>query len=540
MLDYPTRDFHVPGRSPVFATHGMAATSMPAATLAAVDILRQGGTAMDAAIAAVAVLAVIEPQSTGIGGDCFCLYAPAGTGQVVAMNGSGRAPAGATPEKLRADGLTAMEPTSAHSVTVPGAISAWEKLNKAHGKLPLAQVLAPAIKLAEEGHPVHARVAHDWEAAAAKLAKHPATAKHFLKDGKPFRIGDRFAQPALARTLRAIGEHGARAFYEGEIAADMVATLRAAGGTHTEADFAAGLDMAEFVTPIQAKWRGMDIFQCPPNGTGLLVLQMLGVLGQCDTPEQGPLSAERLHRHVEAARLAYRDRDAFVADPSQVDVPVAKLTSDEYAKKLRALIRDDVAMRELPPAGAAEWLPKHKDTVYLCVVDAEGNVCSFINSLFESFGSGILAEKSGVMLHNRGFGFRLQEGHPNCIAPNKRPMHTIIPGLVMQDGKAIMPYGVMGGHFQPMGQTLFLTNHFEFGLDIQASLDLPRLFPYAGKVQVERGIPASVIDRLSRMGHECQMIDKPHGGGQAIFIDHKRGVLVGGSDPRKDGCALGY
>lgn len=540
MRDYPTRDFHAPGRSPVLATHGMAATSMPAATLTAVDILRRGGNAMDAAIAAAAVLAVIEPQSTGIGGDCFCLYAPAGGDKVVAMNGSGRAPAGATPEKLRADGLTAMVNTSAHSVTVPGAVSAWAKLNAAHGRLSLAEILEPAAKLAEEGHPVHARVASDWEAAAGKLAKQPATAKHFLKDGKPFRIGDIFAQPALARTLRAIGQHGAKAFYEGEVAADMVATLRAAGGTHTEADFARGLDVAEFVEPIRARWRGLDVYQCPPNGSGLLVLQMLGVLGQFETPEQGPLSTERLHRHVEAARLAYRDRDGFLADPSQVEVPVAKLTGEDYTRKLRALISDDAAMRELPPAGMAEMLPKHRDTVYLCVVDAEGNACSFINSLFESFGSGILAEKSGVMLQNRGFGFRLQEGHPNCIAPNKRPMHTIIPGMVMENGRALMPYGVMGGHFQPMGQTLFLSNHFEFGLDVQAALDLPRLFPYQGKVQVERGIPTEVIDRLNRMGHQCEFIDKPHGGGQAILIDHRRGVLIGGSDPRKDGCALGY
>jgi gamma-glutamyltranspeptidase/glutathione hydrolase len=534
------RDFHAPGRSPVLASHGMAATSMPAATLTAIDILRQGGNAMDAAIAACAVLAVIEPQSTGIGGDNFCLYAPAGTGQVIAMNGSGRAPAGATPEKLRADGLTAMVNTSAHSVTVPGAVSAWEKLNKAHGRLSLAQILAPAIKIAEDGHPVHSRVASDWDSAAPKLAKNAAAAKHFLKDGKPFQVGDTFAQPALAKTLRAIGERGARAFYEGPIAADMVAALQAAGGTHTEADFAAGLEVAEFVTPIQAKWRGLDIYQCPPNGSGLLALQMLGVLGQCETPADGPLGVTRLHRHVEAARLAYRDRDGFLADPSQVEVPVARLTSDDYTRKLRALIRDDVAMKELPPAGMAEMLPKHKDTVYLCVVDAEGNACSFINSLFESFGSGILAESSGVMLHNRGFGFRLQEGHPNCIAPNKRPMHTIIPGMVMQDGRAVMPFGVMGGHFQPMGQTLFLSNHFEFGLDLQQAIDLPRLFPYAGRLQVERGIPASVLDQLGRLGHDCEMMDKPHGGGQAILIDHKRGVLVGASDPRKDGCALGY
>jgi len=321
----------------------------------------------------------------------------------------------------------------------------------------------------------------------------------------------------------------------------MVASLRALGGLHTEEDFARGATVAEFVEPISIGWRGMEVFQCPPNGSGMHVLQILGVLGGLATPEQGPLSAERYHRHIEAARLVYRDRDAFLADPSQVEVPVARLTDPAYLAALRGLIRDDRAMKEMPPAGQADWA-RHKDTVYLCVVDQDGNACSFINSLFESFGSGILAEGSGVMLQNRGFGFRLQEGHPNCIAPMKRPMHTIIPGMVMKDGECIMPYGVMGGHFQPMGQTLFLTNHFEFGLDVQEALDAPRLFPAPGTgvVQVERGIPNPILDRLTRLGHEVAAIDKPHGGGQAILIDRKRGVLMGGSDPRKDGCALGF
>ena len=321
----------------------------------------------------------------------------------------------------------------------------------------------------------------------------------------------------------------------------MVATLRALGGLHTEEDFARSLRGAEFVEPIKTAWRGMEVYQCPPNGSGLHVLQLLGILDGFETPEAGPISAERYHRHIEAARLVYRDRDAFLADPAQVDVPVAALTDPAYLAALRGLISDERAMKLLPPAGTSD-LAKHKDTVYLCVVDEEGNACSFINSLFESFGSGILAEKSGVMLHNRGYGFRLQEGHPNCIAPNKRPMHTIIPGMVMKDGEAIMPYGVMGGHFQPMGQTLFLTNHFEFGLDVQEAIDCPRLFPSPAKgvVEVERNIPSTVLDRLSRLGHEVALIDKPHGGGQAIFIDRKAGLLVGGSDPRKDGCALGF
>jgi gamma-glutamyltranspeptidase/glutathione hydrolase len=270
---------------------------------------------------------------------------------------------------------------------------------------------------------------------------------------------------------------------------------------------------------------------------------ILGMLEQLGTAEGGAMSPERLHRHIEAARLGYRDRDAFVADPKQVDVPVERLLSDGYLADLAKLIRDEAAMAEMPPAGEADWA-RHKDTVYLCVVDRDGNACSFINSLFEGFGSGILAPRSGVMLHNRGFGFRLEEGHPNCIAPDKRPMHTIIPGMVMQDGPGglvpLMPFGVMGGHFQPMGQTLFLTNHFEYGLDVQEAMDAPRLFPRAGKVQVERGIPTAVIDRLNRLGHQCEMMEKPHGGGQAILIDRARGCLVGGSDPRKDGCALGY
>ncbi len=533
------RDFHAPGRSTVHAANGMAATSMPQATLAAVDMLRAGGNALDAAITAAAVLGVVEPQSTGIGGDCFCLYAPAGTGQVIAINGSGRAPRGATPEALRAAGLAKMEPLSAHSVTVPGAVSAWELLARTHGRKGLDEILAPAIRFAEQGFHLSPRVAFDWQASVAKLAKHPGAARRFLKDGSAFGLGDRFVQPELAATLRAIGKGGAKAFYEGAIAADMVRTLREAGGTHTEEDFARAATVAEFVDPIRRSWRGMDIFQCPPNGSGLLVLMILGMIERLGTAEAGALSAERLHRHIEAARLAYRDRDAFLADPSQVEVPVGRLTSDAYLENLAKLIRDEAAMAEMPPAGEADWA-RHRDTVYLCVVDRDGNACSFINSLFEGFGSGILAEGSGVLLHNRGYGFRLHDGHPNCIAPDKRPMHTIIPGMVMQDGQALMPFGVMGGHYQPMGQTLFLANHFEYGLDVQAALDLPRLFPTGGKVQVERGIPLAVVDRLNRLGHVCELVEKPHGGGQAILIDRARGCLVGGSDPRKDGCALGY
>ena len=528
------RDFHFPGRSPVLSTRGMAATSMPGSTLAALDVLRAGGNALDAAIAAVAVQCVIEPASTGIGGDCFCLYAPAGSKKVYALNGSGRAPAAANIDWFEQRQIAALENTSALSVTVPGAISAWETLLARFGTKGLDELLQPAIWFAENGHPIHPRVANDWVSSIPKLQKNGTT--RFLPNGGAPGVGDMFVQAELGATLRKIGKHGAKAFYEGEVAADIVATLRAKGGLHTEEDFANGRTAAHFVDPISLDYRGRTVWQCPPNGQGIIALMILGQLATIDPAKEGPLSAERLHRHIEAARLAYRDRDAFLADPGQADVPVSKLLDPAYHKALAGLIRDDAAMT-LPPAGESA----HKDTVYLCVVDKDGNACSFINSLFEGFGSGILAEQSGVMLQNRGFGFRLERGHPNCIAPNKRPMHTIIPGMVTDaSGEALMPYGVMGGHFQPMGHSLFLTNHFDYGLDIQQAIDLPRLMPLKDKVQVERGIPMDVLERLTRLGHSPEVISGPHGGGQAIYIDRKRGVLVGGSDPRKDGLALGY
>ena len=531
------RDFHLAGRSPAYSTHGMAATSMPAATLTALDVLRAGGNAMDAAVAAVAVLGVIEPQSTGIGGDCFCLYAPAGENRVVALNGSGRAPAAATIDWFEQRGIDALENTSPHTVTIPGAVSAWETLLAAHGSKGFDELLQPAIRFAEDGWPVHSKVAWDWANLEDKLRRTGAEA--FLPNGAAPRAGDIFVQKALAGTLRAIAKHGARGFYEGAAAADMVATLRAHGGLQTEADFAAGRTGAEFVTPIRAAWRGYEVWQCPPNGSGLLVLMLLGMLDKLSPAPEGPLSAERCHLHLEAARLAYRDRDAFLADPAQVEVPVARLLNPDYLQSLARLIDPARAMPAMPAPGEAA-LPVHRDTVYLCVVDRDGNACSFINSLFQGFGSGILAPNSGVMLQNRGFGFRIQRGHPNCIAPNKRPMHTIIPGMVTKNGRAVMPFGVMGGHFQPMGQTWFLTNLIDYGLDIQQSLDLPRLFPYQGKTEVERGIPAAVVRQLQAMGHETTEVVRPHGGGQAIWIDWDRGGMTGGSDPRKDGLALGY
>lgn len=532
------RDFHLPGRSPAFATHGMAATSMASATLTALDVLRAGGNALDAAVAAVAVQCVIEPQSTGIGGDCFCLYAPAGRGEVIALNGSGRAPAAATIEALAGRGVTgAIDPASAYAVTVPGAVAAWETLLAAHGRKGLDELLQPAIRFAEEGWPVNPRVAHDWRRGVDKLRRNGAAL--FLPSDAAPPPGHMFRQSALAETLRAIARSGARAFYEGPIAADMVATLHAHGGLHTEADFAEGLGGAEFVEPIHTSWRGWEVWECPPNSSGLMVLMLLGIMGGFETAPDGPLGITRLHRHAEAARLVYRDRDALLADPAQVDVPVAHLTSADYLDALRRLIDDGRAMPHLPPPGKT-MPPAAGDTVYLCVVDRDGNACSFINSLAQGFGSGILAERSGVLLHNRGLYFRLEPEHPNALAPRKRPYHTLIPGMVTRNGEAVMPFGVMGGHYQPMGHSWFLTNFLEYGLDIQEALDLPRILPLWGKLGLERGISRDIGARLAKLGHDVVWEDEPHGGGQAIWIDRARGELVGGSDPRKDGIALGY
>jgi gamma-glutamyltranspeptidase/glutathione hydrolase len=526
------RDLHLPGRSPIYAQNAMVATSMPQATLAAIECLRAGGNAIDAAVTAAAVLAVVEPQSTGIGGDVFCLYKPVGK-PVVALNGSGRAPSGTSMDALEAAGVTHVPETSPHTVTIPGAISAWELLLKTHGRKGFDEVLRPAIHYAEHGFVVSPRVASDWAASVAKLRENGAAS--LLVDNAAPKIGTVIHQPALAATLRKIAAHGARAFYEGDVAAALVADLRARGGFHAEADFAAGATAAEFVTPITGGFAGKTIWECPPNGSGIIALMLMGILDGFTPPSADPLDPIRVHRHIEAARLVYRDRDAFIADPSQVDVPVAHLLSTAYLDGLRALIDDNRAMDPLPPPGT-----QHKDTVYLSVVDSDGNACSFINSLFENFGSGIVNPATGVILQNRGFGFRFERGHPNTIAPNKRPMHTIIPAMATTGDRADIVFGVMGGHYQPMGQSYVLANMLHYGMDPQAAIDMPRYFPSAGKVQVERGIPATLRAVLAAKGHVVEDIEKPHGGGQAIVIDHNSGVLIAGSDPRKDGCAMGY
>ncbi len=529
------RNLELAGRSPVHAVNGMAATSHPLATLAAVKMLQDGGNAMDAAVAACAVQCVVEPGSTGIGGDCFALYAPKGGGEVLAFNGSGRAPAAATAARLRELGVGKIERQSPHAVTVPGAVDAWSQLLRDHGTRDLGGVLGAAIGHARDGYPVHSRVHVDWRDSTEILAQDPTASRIFLPGGKAPPVGALHRQPELAATLERIASEGRDGFYTGPVAQDIVTYLNGLGGLHSLEDFAAAA--GEYTTPIKTAYRGFDIYECPPNGQGLLALEMLNILAGLLPDVPGPLSPERLHFAIEAARLAYSDRDNLLADPAHSDVPVARLLSAAYAGEQRARIDPARAMTELPP----NVLPAHADTVYISVVDKDRNAVSFINSLFNSFGSGLVGPKSGVTLQNRGESFVLDTDHPNCIAPGKRPMHTIIPGMAVRDGRAVMPFGVMGGHYQAMGHAWFLANMLDFGLDVQEAIDLPRIFAGAdGPVDVESGVPETVASTLRAMGHETVASSKPIGGGQAIWIDHDEGVLSGGSDPRKDGCAIGY
>ena len=526
------RDFQRLGRSVVHGTRGMAATSHPLATATAIELLRAGGNAVDAAIAACAVQGVVEPQSTGIGGDCFALYAPGGRVPPVAVNGSGRAPKAASVDWFQEQGIDSIGFESPHAVTVPGAVGTWEWLLAAHGTMGLDQVLQPAIRYAEEGYVVHSRVAHDWASAAEKLRACENASAFYLPGGRAPAAGTLHRLPRLAETLRLIAKEGAHAFYRGTIADDIAALLAAHGGLMTMDDLAAFAPQE--VEPISTSYRGLDVYECPPNGQGIIALLILNLLEGFDLARLDPVGAERLHLEAEATRLGYRDRAALIADPDAVEVPVEGLLSADYADALRRHIDPGRAMpAELPPG-----YPAHGDTVYLTVVDADGNAISFINSLFGAFGSG-LCTPSGIMLQNRGASFAIDAHHPNRIAGGKRPMHTIIPGMVGDGDHAVMPFGVMGGHFQACGHAHFLTNVIDYGMDPQAALDCPRAFHFGGVLTLETTIGQATAERLAALGHDVRWAGVPHGGGQAIAIDRATGVLSGGSDPRKDGCALG-
>jgi gamma-glutamyltranspeptidase/glutathione hydrolase len=526
-----SRDFHQPGRSPAMAGEAMAATSHPLATFAALETMRAGGTAADAAVAAVATLCVVEPAMTGIGGDCFCLVAKPGK-PVWGYNGSGRTGAGTHVEALINQGVTSIGMDSIHAVTVPGALEAWDAILKAHGRFDLGRALQPAIRYAEGGFPVAPRVAYDWGQQVGKLSKDKGAAQHYLINGKAPAEGDIMRFPALAETLKTIARQGPSAFYEGPIADDIAQTLAAQGGLLTAQDLAT--HHGETAIPISTNYRGHEVVELPPNGQGLAALVLLNIMENFDLRKLDPLGADRLHLMVEASRLAYGVRDAHIADPTHMRTSVEALLDKRFAKTLAA--RLDPA-RKVPLPNA---FTPGSDTVYLTVVDRDRTAVSFINSLYAAFGVGVATQKSGIMLQNRGACFVVEPGHPNCVGPSKRPMHTIIPALGMRDGRCDLSFGVMGGSYQSMGHAYFVSNLDDYGMDLQTAIDHPRLFFEGDQTAIERGVPAETAAELTDRGHDVVVRPVPYGGGQAIAIDWERGVLTGGSDPRKDGCALGF
>jgi gamma-glutamyltranspeptidase / glutathione hydrolase len=526
------RDFHLPGRSPVLALNGMAATHNPHASRVAIEILKAGGNALDAAVATAAVLAVIEPQQTGIGGDCFVIYAKGGRDNLVCYNGSGRAPMAASAQWFAERGITGLADTSPHAVTVPGAIEAWTRLIADHGSKTMAELLAPAIEFAERGYPVHQVMAHGWAANEARLRGDANAARVFLPRGRAMQEGEVFRNPGLAEALRLVAKHGRDGFYKGRVAEDIAGYLHEIGGLHTIEDFAGA--KGEYVEPVRCSYRGLELCQIPPNNQGLTALLMLNILEGFDLSTLKPASAERLHLEIEAGRLAYRDRDAFIADQRFAKVPIKELLSKDYAAKQRKEIMRDRAMTHLPP------LMRQTDTVYITVVDKDRNAASFINSVYWAFGAARVSPKYGILLQNRGLGFSLDPSHPNAIAGGKRPLHTIMPGMALKDSRVHLSFGVMGGDYQPFGQIHVLTGIADFGMDVQEAIDQPRVFPDDGIIYVERGVPAATVAGLARMGHAIAEAAEPFGGGHCIRIDWQEGVLMGGSDGRKDGAALGY
>lgn len=529
-------------RSPVYGRNGMVATSQPFATAAGLEILVKGGNAADAAVAAGAALNVTEPTSTGIGGDMFALYYSAVTKRVTALNGSGRAPAALTLNRLKKDGFSSeLPPFHAHTVTVPGACAGWFDLIERHGSLSMADVLAPAIRLASEGFPVAPITAHSWQRAAQNQLKSAPNGSELTIDGRGPEPGEIFHNPNLARTFEIVARGGRSAFYEGEIAEAVVNVITEAGGCMSVEDLATHTSTWE--EPISVTYRGLRVYECPPNGQGITALIALNILEGFDLNALDSLSTERLHLMIEAMRLAFADARWYVADPGFSDIPLKELLSKDYANKRRTLIDEKHATVDLKHGTPAN----SSNTVYLSVVDKFGNACSFINSNYWGFGTGIVPKGYGFTLQNRGHNFSLDPNHPNRLEPRKRPYHTIIPAMVTrEDGSLFASYGVMGGFMQPQGHVQVLSALVDDGLDPQFALDLPRFCIGAeeagGRVALEEGIQDDVVAALEAMGHPVNMVSgydrSLFGRGQVILRDPETGVLVAGSDPRADGCAM--
>ncbi len=537
-------------RSMVMAKQGMVATSNPAAAQAGLDVLRQGGNAIDAAIATNAMLGVVEPMSCGIGGDLFAIVWDAKSKKLYGLNASGRSPRSLTRQVFRDKNLTDIPSTGPLSWSVPGCVDGWHELNSRFGTRPLADLLRPAIAAAEDGYPVAELISAGWKAGQKDLEKWPDSARVFLPGGKPLGVGEIARLPELAASYRLIAQRGRDAFYRGPIAAEIDRFSQANGGYLTAEDLAA--HTSDWVEPVSTTYRGYSVWELPPNGQGIAALQMLNLLEGFDLKALGPKSPEYVHLFVEAKKLAFADRAKFYADPAFGKLPTAELISKPYADRRRALINRDHAATNYP---AGDPQLELGDTVYLTVVDKDRNCCSLIQSLFFAFGSQVVPGNVGFPLQNRGRSFALSDNHLNRLEPGKRPFHTIVPAMVTKDDRPLFSFGVMGGDMQAQGHVSVLINLFDFGMNIQAAGDAARIrhggsatptggaaAVDGGTIYLESGFPKQTRDRLRELGHQLKATDDPggFGGYQGIWIDWDQGVLHGASDPRKDGAAVGY
>jgi gamma-glutamyltranspeptidase / glutathione hydrolase len=532
--------YQFPGRrSNVLARNGLVATSQPLAAQAGLEILRQGGNAVDAAVATVATLCVVEPTSTGIGGDAFALIWMAGEGRLYGLNASGPAPAALTAEWIRAQEHETMPRRGAVTVTVPGSLRGWEAALERFGTMGLDRLLRPAMSYARDGFPVSQRIAGGWGRSTGLLSGHPDSRRVWLPGGRAPGAGQIFTNLEFTATLETLAEEGYEAFYQGDIGRQIVESVQAGGGRLTMDDLAAY--RAEWVEPISVEYRqGYTFHEIPPNGQGLTALLALNIVRGFDVAAMGYGSPDAWHAEIEAVKLAFADAAAYIGDPGQVEVPVEGLLSETYSEQRRAMIRADRAL--LPVPGQP---PQGSDTVYLSAADGQGNMVSWIQSLYMGFGSGLTAGQTGVQLQNRGANFVLEEGHPNQVGPGRRPYHTIIPGFITRDGQAWCSFGVMGGFMQPQGHLQVGLNLIDYGMDPQTALDAPRFRWLEGRrVALEGAVPGDVRRELVRRGHELpspeQAAGVGYGGGQVIVRDPERGVLIGGSEPRSDGAAAGW
>jgi len=536
-------------RSEVYAPHAMAATSHPLATQVALDVMKAGGSAVDAAIAANAAIGLMEPTGNGIGGDLFAIVWDPKTKKLHGYNGSGRSPKSLTLAEFQRRGLSEIPPHGPLPVTVPGAVDGWFALHGRFGRRTMAQNLAPAIRYAREGHPVHEVIAYYWDRSVPRLSKWPGFTEQFTIDGRAPRTGETWKNPNLADTLQKIAEGGRDAFYKGDIARTIGAYFKANDGFLSYEDLAA--HQGEWVDPVSTNYRGYDVWELPPSGQGIAALQILNLLEPHDLKGYGFGSPEHVHLFVEAKKLAFADRARWYADPAFHPAPVAKLVSKDYARERGQLISMERALREVQP-GTPKQLDEG-DTIYMTVADADGMMVSLIQSNYRGMGSGMAPPGLGFILQDRGEQFVLQEGHPNAFAPGKRPFHTIIPAFVTKDGKPWLSFGVMGGAMQPQGHVQILLNLIDFGMNLQEAGDAPRIqhdgstepagqalaMADGGEVDLETGFPYETVRALMRKGHSVRFADGPYGGYQAIMVN-PHGGYVGASESRKDGQAAGY